>query len=356
MKEIKVVGLMSGTSMDGVDLAYCSFTRYDSEWQYSILHAETYEYEPDWKQRFIALLKASAMEMAAADAELGILYATMINDFVKKHQLDPQLIASHGHTIFHQPAKHFTTQIGSGAHLAALTGIDTVCDFRSKDVALGGQGAPLVPFGEMQLFSGYHYCLNLGGIANISRNKKNQQSAFDICIANMALNEIAAMTGKNYDEGGRMAMEGNVIQELLDELNNAAYFQQAPPKSLGREWYEQNMQNLLNRNIYKIPDLLKTVCMHIGMQTGRSVELLGGNKEEKLLITGGGAFNKTLVDSIAQHVKTEVVVPDALTVSFKEALIFAFLGALNYLSLENISNEVTGSSRTHIGGALYKGK
>ncbi len=356
MKEsFQVIGLMSGTSLDGVDLACCTFNRSNASWSYEIHAAETLSYTAEWKKKLLDLIHADAVTYVSAHAHLGKLYGGMIKEFIANFNLNPSLIASHGHTIFHQPSNGFTSQIGDGASISAITGIDTVCDFRSIDVALGGQGAPLVPFGDQLLFSKYKFCLNLGGIANITHNVKENLTAFDICVANMALNEIALRAGVPYDDGGKMAAQGKVIEELLKKLNSNEYFLRSAPKSLGREWYEKNMLPLLDTNIYNHHDLLKTICMHIGEQTGKAVKQFHGGSTDELLITGGGAFNKTLVECIRQNTNVNIVIPDDKTISYKEALIFAFLGFLYIKNEININNKVTGSERSHIGGALYKG-
>lgn len=351
----QVIGLMSGTSLDGVDLACCTFNRKDNSWTYETHAAVTLNYTEEWKQKLLNLIHADAVTYAAAHAHLGKLYGGMIKEFIADFNLKPSLIASHGHTIFHQPLNSFTSQIGDGAHISAITGIDTVCDFRAKDVALGGQGAPLVPHGDQLLFSNYKFCLNLGGIANITFNEPDHLTAFDICVANMALNEIALRAGMSYDDEGKMAAEGSVIEDLLNTLNSNEYFFKSAPKSLGREWYEKNMLPLLNSNIYKLQDLLMTICMHIGIQTGKAIQQFNGVSTDELLITGGGAFNKTLVDCIRKNTSVKIVIPDEKTISYKEALIFAFLGFLYIKNEININCKVTGSESSHIGGALYKG-
>ncbi len=353
--ETQVIGLMSGTSLDGIDVACCNFYKEDI-WRYEILQAETIVYTEEWKSRLLNLTQANALNYVTTDVFLGRMLGTIVNEFIARHNLHPQLIASHGHTIFHQPENGFTSQIGDGAQIAALTGVDTVCDFRTKDVALGGQGAPLVPFGDQLLFTKYRFCLNLGGISNITFNDQMNPIAFDITIANMALNEIAARLGKTFDKDGVDASHGKLLPELLQRLNDNEYFNKTYPKSLGREWYEKNIQPHLTNNIYSERDILYTLCEHIGEQVGKAIRLFSFNEEDELLITGGGAFNKTLISRIKFHSPIKVIIPDALTISFKEALIFAFLGLLYIKGDININNVITGSTRSHIGGALYKGK
>jgi anhydro-N-acetylmuramic acid kinase len=353
--DFQVIGLMSGTSLDGVDLACCTFSMLQEQWSYKILAAQTIPYTNEWRSRLQHLIHADAVQYVNTHAMLGRMYAAMLNEFISSNQLQPALIASHGHTIFHQPAIGFTSQIGEGAQIAALTGVDTVCDFRTKDVALGGQGAPLVPFGEQLLFPQYRCCLNLGGIANITFNDSENAAAFDICPANMALNEAAQATGKNYDEGGKLAASGKIIPQLLEKLNGLDYYHLHPPKSLGREWYEKNFRPVMNEFTDNIPDLLFTLCSHIGEQIAKGINRFPLKSTDGLLITGGGAFNKTLLACIQKNVKLKITVPDVLTISYKEALIFALLGFLYIKEKVNISNAVTGSLRSHTGGALYRG-
>jgi anhydro-N-acetylmuramic acid kinase len=351
----QVIGLMSGTSLDGVDIACCNFYKARDNWHYEIIQAETIAYTEEWKNRLLNLTHETALNYVSTHVLLGRMFGTIVNEFIAKHKLVPQLIASHGHTIFHQPELGFTSQIADGSQIAALSGIDTVCDFRSKDLALGGQGAPLVPYGDQLLFAKYRFCLNLGGIANITFNDARNPIAFDITIANMALNEVAQRLGKSYDKDGVDASRGKLLPELLQQLNDMDYFKKTFPKSLGREWFEKNIQPLLVNNINNESDILYTLCEHIGEQTGNAIRLFSHNVEDELLITGGGAFNKTLINRIQFHSPVKVIIPDALTICFKEALIFAFLGLLNMNGEVNINNQITGSTRSHIGGALYKG-
>lgn len=355
MSRTQVIGLMSGTSLDGIDLACCDFEKRDSSWSFTLLKAETIPYPAHWKDRLLNLIHADAMHYVSTHVALGRMYGTLINEFIAQHNLSPQLIASHGHTIFHQTEKGFTSQIGDGSQIAAITGLDTVCDFRSKDLALGGQGAPLVPAGEQWLFRDYRFCLNLGGIANITFNDVASPVAFDVCIANMALNEIAGRSGKAYDENGNIASTGKILPKLLLKLNNLDYHKKTFPKSIGREWYEKNILPELNSNIYNDADLLFTLCEHIAQQIGSALQLFPFSKKDKLLVTGGGAFNKTLISCMRNHLPVELVIPDAGTISYKEAIIFAFLGLLNIRGENNVLAQVTGASRSHTGGAFYKG-
>ncbi len=348
---LEVIGLMSGTSLDGIDLAACRFDFDGEQYRYSLLAAFTFPYSDDWKLRLKALISASAPSVFETDAALGRLYGETINLFREQYGLKPHLIASHGHTVFHQPDLDYTTQIGSGAHIAALTGIDTVCDFRSKDVALGGQGAPLVPVGDHLLFSDYDACVNLGGIANISLVKDGKRVAWDICPVNMALNEIAGRTGLEFDRNGELAASGSLLPDVLSRMNALDFYAQAGPKSLGREWYENEFQPLLQQG--SPADLSRTLCEHIAQRHADSFSSL--KTDAKILVTGGGAFHKFLVERIAEVSNKKLQVPDEGLVKFKEAIVFAFLGALNFLERVNVLDSATGSVKQHVGGALYRG-
>ncbi len=349
--KIVAIGLMSGTSLDGTDLAACSFEFNNSGWSYELLKAVTLPYPPVWEKKLKEAMLISACEVFELNAELGKLYGELILDFIKDISPVPQLIASHGHTLFHRPERGFTTQIGSGAHIAAITGIHTVCDFRSKDVALGGQGAPLVPVGDHYLFSDYDACLNLGGIANVSMMQQQRRIAFDICPVNMALNLLARREGKDYDAEGEMAAGGSVIPDLLKTLNHLPFYSQQGPKSLGREWFEKEFMPLMTEGETK--DISRTVCEHIADQHAAALKTLP--EKARILVTGGGAFHRFLIQRIAEKSQKEICVPVKELVQFKEAIVFAFLGVLNYLGRVNVFDSATGSVKQHVGGAFYRG-
>lgn len=349
---IKAIGLMSGTSLDGVDLAACTFSLVEGRWTFTTEATETYSYSDEWLDILKTLHLQSALKIFEVDAALGRYYAELIHIFIKKNQLRPDLIASHGHTLFHQPSKNFTTQIGSGAHISAITGYNTICDFRSKDVALGGQGAPLVPVGDHYLFSEYEACLNLGGIANISMiSEDGERIAYDICPVNMALNELAQRAGKDFDEDGILARSGNVISDLLHQLNSLPFYQQKGAKSLGREWYEESFKTFLLHGT--VEDLSRTVVEHIAHQHQLAFSSI--SKEGKILVTGGGAFHQFLMERMRILSNKNLQVPPKELVNFKEAIVFAFLGVLYYLGNVNVFDSATGSVKQHVGGAMYKG-
>ncbi|GAA4845749.1 anhydro-N-acetylmuramic acid kinase [Algivirga pacifica] len=351
-KTYRVIGLMSGTSLDGVDLAYCEFTYKNEKWSYEMPITETIAYSKEWITRLSEVENASALEYALTDKDLGDLLGSYVKEFIQKHQIQPDFIGSHGHTIFHQPEKGLTTQIGSGANLSVQSGLPVVCDFRTVDLALGGQGAPLVPIGDQLLFSTYDYCINLGGIANISYQSQGEMQAFDISPANMPLNHYMRLHKElEYDKDGALAATGTVQQSILDALNALPYYQEPAPKSLGKEWVLEFIYPLLEQ-INATEDLLATAIEHTAMQIGQVLQAHA--PKGKVLLTGGGAFNKHLVERIKHYSPSHsIIVPDAATVSFKEALIFGFLAVLRVEQQANCLQSVTGAKYNNCGGAIY---
>ena len=350
MDKYNVIGLMSGTSLDGLDIAFCQFSRSKNGWRYHIVAAETQPYSITWKNRLMEAGSGSGLDLTATDVEYGHFSGELARSFIEKHKLSPDFIASHGHTVFHRPDRKITCQIGRGSAIAAETQLPVVCDFRSLDVALGGQGAPLVPIGDELLFGDYDYCLNLGGFANVSFREVNERKAFDVCPANIILNHLSARAGADYDAGGKMASGGRVKPELLENLDQLPYYKQNFPKSLGKEWVVEQALPVINRYDLPVNDLLATVCEHIARQVAFAA---GTSHNARMLITGGGAFNDHLVERIRHHASPGIVIPDPLTVNFKEALIFAFLGVLRWRNEINCLGSVTGAVKDSSGGAIY---
>lgn len=356
LQTYSAIGLMSGTSLDGLDVAYCEFSVDDEHhWKFSIPFAETYDYPIYISTGLRDAPVQNGEKLHALSVAFGQHSAERVNQFIKDHPCNPQLIASHGHTVFHRPELGHTLQIGSGAEIAAKTGILTVCDFRSADVALGGQGAPLVPVGDRLLFGHYDYCLNIGGFANISYEHAGQRIAYDIAPANIVLNVLALLTGKPFDENGAMAAEGSVIGAMLEQLEQLAYYHQPPPKSLGREWLEQSFLPLVQQfSGQGITNQLRTLTEHIAMQIARSAA--SAKPGSKMLITGGGALNTFLVDRIRAHTNLVIELPPIQQIQYKEALIFALLGVLRLRGEHNCLSSVTGALRDHCSGCIYPGK
>ena len=353
----KVVGIMSGTSLDGLDIAYCEFVckgSKDPEWSYSIKAAETIKYGKEWKAMLKRAYSQNHNALKKFDKEYGTFIGKEVLKFIAKKRIYPHFISSHGHTIFHQPDKGITYQAGDGKILSEVCRLPVVCDFRSGDVALGGQGAPLVPLVDKILFSKNRFCLNLGGFANISYDDlKGRRIAFDICPVNIVLNELAIILGHEYDKNGKIASKGKINAELLRRLNALTYYKRKAPKSLGREWVEQVFMPALQEFEIPVQDIARTVCEHIAFQMASTLDLLASKRTDKLLVTGGGVYNKFLMDRIKSVVIAHVVVPNDKTIQFKEAMAFAFLGVLRMRKEINILKSVTGAKRDSSGGTLF---
>ena len=350
MPPYKIIGLMSGTSLDGVDIAYCEFS-FDTLWSFQLIHAETIVYDEFWKKILGEIHNASAEKISEMECGYGNFLGNLVKNFCTKYKLNPDFVSSHGHTVFHQPSKGFTKQIGSGAHIAAHAGFPVICDFRSLDLALGGQGAPLVPVGDKYLFSDADYCLNLGGIANISFDYNYQRIAFDICACNLVLNYYALKKGVSFDKDGQIAASGKINTSLLNSLNSLPYYSKTFPKSLGREDVEKDIISLIDSLNLSAEDVLSTYCEHISFQianvTGKT------KKGKRMLITGGGALNGFLKNCIIRNSNTEIIIPKKEIIEFKEAIIFAFLGVLRIRNEINCLKTVTGASKDSCGGAIY---
>lgn len=352
---------MSGTSLDGLDIAYCHFGQIEGVWQFEIIAANTFTYDEAWQKRLQDITKTSGEELMQTHQELGVWMGNAVNRFMKKHEVDPEFIASHGHTVFHQPEKGFTLQIGSSYAMHAQCGKPVVSNFRDMDLALGGQGAPLVPIGDRLLFSHHDICLNIGGIANISAEVKGQRLAYDTCPANMVLNHFAQKLGHAYDKGGEIARTGQVNQPILDRLNTLEYYKAPFPKSLGYEWVLENVISPMEKEALSTEDMLATLTHHVAQQIAANVHLLlearmeASEQEASMMATGGGAFNTYLIECIREYskVKFRIVLPNELIISYKEALIFAFLGVLRVRNEVNCLSSVTGASHDHSAGIFY---
>lgn len=350
MEIYKVLGVMSGTSLDGLDLAYCELVK-EKNWTYKILSTVTIPYSEKRKKILANAHTLKGDELVSLNAKFGKYIGEECKKFILEHQLSPDLVSSHGHTVFHQPQKGFTLQIGNGANILAETGINVICDFRMQDVALGGQGAPLVPIGDQLLFKDYDSCLNLGGFANISAQTKNDRIAWDICAVNVVLNHYASQKGLEFDKDGELARSGNLNDQLFSDLESISFYKESAPKSLGREWIEEGLMHILNRYHISSEDILHTYVCHIAKQIGSSIDHM---KSKDVLITGGGAYNGFLISKIKENTLANIVIPDDNTVQYKEALIFAFLGVLKWRNEINVLSSVTGSKHDHSSGVIYK--
>ncbi len=356
--EFYVIGLMSGTSLDGLDIAYCHFTYRNDVFGYKVLAAETIEYDSELKSAFQRIENSDAAYFCEWDRKTGKYFGEQVIDFMRRNSIaEVDFISSHGHTIFHQPEKGFTVQIGHGASLGAACGLPVICDFRSLDVALGGQGAPLVPIGDQLLFAGYDFCLNLGGIANISFQNADKRMAFDIVPVNMILNKWAQYTGLEFDKDGELASKGNVDENLLNKLNALSFYEQSFPKSLGKEWVLACVIPIIEEFVnLSINDVLATFCEHVALQISKVVlSNAKGRNNCSLLATGGGALNNYLMSLLKTKLSPhcELIIPDEKTLKFKEAIIFAFLGILRVLEIPNSLRSVTGAAKDNVGGCVY---
>lgn len=344
----KTIGAMSGTSLDGLDLAAVEFQQTHGKWEFSIAAAETIPYDRGWSKKLQTSPALSGEELIELHNGYGRFIGLQVNQFIEKTEFTPDLIASHGHTVFHRPEKQFTFQLGNGAVIATVTNIATVADFRTGDVALGGQGAPLVPIGDELLFPDFDYCLNLGGFANISYQQNRQRVAYDVCPVNFVLNHFAEKRGLPFDKNGELGRSGKINGALLEKLNSLSFYEQSPPKSLGREWVESEFFPMLDSLSISDSDKLRSAYEHIAIQIGKVAGQPG-----KMLLTGGGTFNTFLVERIEQYAQPEIVIPAPEIINFKEALIFAFLGVLKIRGEINCLSSVTGAERDSCCGVVF---
>lgn len=356
-----VIGLMSGSSLDGLDIAYVQLEESRGKWSYELLHTRCQAYPDDWKHRLRNADELHMGEFLKLHTAYGHYLGQQVQHFIDEHALEHKVhfIASHGHTIFHDPASRTTGQIGDGAAIAAVTGLPVISDLRALDVALGGQGAPIVPIGDKLLFSDYDYLLNIGGIANLTVKKDNELLAFDVCPANQVLNILAQRMGHDCDEDGAIAARGALLYDVIDELNQQAYYRLPAPKSLSNEQALQLVFPTLMESPFQVPDMLRTSVQHIAAQVAAAVGQYPVDKPEpQLLVTGGGAFNGFLVRCIEEALKPagiRVTVPDEKVIKFKEALVMALIGTLRWREEVNVFSSVTGAKRDSVGGALWMG-
>lgn len=347
----RVLGTMSGTSLDGLDLALCTF-RYDDGWRYTIEKCRTVPFDDDMEMVLHSAHMLNGLELTRLDRRFAQFTAEAVDGFLldTPDSEKPELIVSHGQTVFHVPSEDFTLQIGSPAVIAALTGIPTLGDVRSADMALGGQGAPLVPVGDELLFPQYGACVNFGGFANLSLKKGDKRVAWDSCPMNYVLNHLAREAGFAYDDAGELARSGELDRKLLKRLESLEFYKRPAPKSLGREWVEAHMLPLIDDEEIPVTDRMRTLTEHIALRLAADL----GKVEGAVLLTGGGAHNTFLLERLKALSSAELVVADDILLEFKEALIFAFLGVLYLRDEPNVWASVTGASRDSIGGQLAK--
>ncbi len=350
-EKYSVIGVMSGTSLDGVDLAHIDFTVQNNKWDFEILQSETVPYSADWlnKLKIAVSFKDSALEKLNQDYTQ--LLSWIILNFIKKHHIkNLDAVCSHGHTVLHQPQEGITLQIGNLQEIAASLNETVVCDFRVQDVQLGGQGAPLVPIGDQILFSQYDYCMNLGGFSNVSYEQNGNRIAFDISPVNTVLNFYTNQLGLDYDDKGAISRTGICNKALLNKLNDLEFYQKKHPKSLGFEFVKETILPIMGSYYIPVKDQLNTFTEHVAMQIALSLPTKNGS----LFITGGGAYNEFLIERIQFHLpEMKILIPSAEILEFKEALIFALLGVLKLREEVNVLSSVTGSLKNHSSGVIY---
>lgn len=347
-----VLGIMSGTSLDGIDLAHINFIVKNNSWSYTLHETETIAYDSNWLNKLKTAVDFSANELTKLNEDYTVLLGNTIKSFIQKNKLGGlDAVCSHGHTILHQPQNGFTLQIGNLPEIAEIIGVTVVCDFRVQDVKLGGQGAPLVPIGDRILFSDYDYCLNLGGFSNISFEQNDKRIAFDISPVNTVLNFYANKLGLAYDDKGKIARSGETDLNLMEELDALSYYQKPFPKSLGFEFVKTIVLPLMESYDISIEDKMHTFVKHIAKQTAFALPERNG----KMLITGGGTYNDFLLESMQNYLpEMNLVVPDTKTLEYKEALIFALLGILKLRKEINVLSSVTGAKKDHSSGKIYQ--
>lgn len=361
----RAIGIMSGSSLDGLDIAFTEFVETGGKWTYDIIHTDCIEYSKPLEEKLRNAASLPALDYQLLHTAYGHYIGQQVNSFISKYGLEHKvnLVASHGHTSFHLPQQQMTAQLGDGAAIAAETRLNVISDLRNLDVALGGQGAPIVPMGEKLLFTGYNCFLNIGGIANISINYNSQYIAYDVCAANRVLNMLAAGEGLTYDDGGKLAAMGNLNQTLLEKLNSLEYYGKPYPKSLANSFGTDTVFPVIKAAGISVKDALRTYVEHISLQvrnalTDNRQEAAENTSTRNLLVTGGGAFNTFLVERLrallSEH-SINVVIPDEKTIQYKEAVIMALIGILRWREEENTLASVTGATRASVGGALWIG-
>ena len=343
---------MSGTSLDGIDIAEINFSLSDEKaWDFEILASTTKAYSSAWRKKLQQAVSLSEDQLDALDLEYTKYLSEVIHSFIFEQEIENlDAVCSHGHTVMHQPDKGLTLQIGNLPKLAQLVRQKVVCDFRVQDVQLGGQGAPLVPIGDALLFGQYDYCLNLGGFANISCDNNGLRVAYDICPVNIILNMYAENLGFSYDDKGKIAASGVLNAELLEQLNELHFYSKSPPKSLGIEWVKKFVLPILDASILSDQDKLRTIIEHIAVQISSQIET-----KTTVLVTGGGVYNEFLISRIRSHRDMELIIPSRKLIEFKEALIFGLLGVLRLRGSVNCLASVTGSKNDHSSGNIYFG-
>ena len=351
-KSYSVIGLMSGTSCDGLDIAHCVFSKAENEWQYEILNVKSIDYSKKMRNKLIQCSKLDSLSLKKLDNKLGEFFSNSVKSFISSHKISADLISSHGHTVFHDIKLQLTYQIGNPLIIYKDNKIPVIYNFRELDVLFNGQGAPLVPFGERELFKGYNYCVNIGGIANISSLDKNNFYGYDICPANIILNYYARRLDYDFDINGKLSSKGILKKKLFNKLNNLKYYKKNYPKSLDLLFIEKKYFTLFKNYLPK--DILKTFIEHMAYQINTSIN----ERNSKVLLTGGGVFNNEVLKNIKKYNKldTNFIVENKKLIIFKEAVIFGFLGLMRFLNKINVENTVTGAKFSTSSGLIIDNK
>lgn len=353
-QKYSLIGLMSGTSGDGLDLAYVHFEHRET-WSFRIERAETIPFPEELGKNLAESHQLTGLELSQLDVDFGKWMGIQVKEFYEKFRLNPDAVASHGHTVFHQPARGLSLQIGNGWALHQASGLKVINDFRMQDVQLGGQGAPLVPIGDRLLFPAVDFCINLGGISNISMENNGSRIAFDSSPFNLLLNAEAQKLGKAFDAGGEIARSGEVNLTLFEALNRLPFYEKKSAKSLGREDMEQDFFPLIKKSGLSPADTLSTLVEHFAFQISSVILTFSTKKTPSVLLTGGGAYHTYFIERLDHYLKKHwvKVEADSQLIEFKEALIFAFLGVLRLRGENNCLASVTGAIRDNCGGTVY---
>lgn len=349
-----MLGMMSGTSLDGLDMALCTFHREGALWSYELIRSGCKDYPRELRTELEKSIHLKATDLLSLDARYGAWLGQCASEFLGTDGKDLDAVASHGHTVHHRPELGFTFQLGAPQYIANSSGLPVIGDFRSGDIALGGQGAPLVPAGDRLLFGRYEFCLNLGGIANISFEHRGRRVAYDIGIANMLLNHLVKPLDLRYDSEGALAREGQINKALLEALDGLAYYRKPYPKSTGYEWFSEEILPLLGAFPDTPENQLRTATAHISRQVALQIQAIGNTGNGGVLVTGGGALNTFLMELLKEALAPDfdVVLPNRKLIEFKEAIVFGFLGTLRLCGQPNVLASVTGARRDSCSGIL----
>lgn len=351
-KSVTVLGVMSGTSGDGIDLAYVRWNLHNTSVNWQLVGATTLPFTGGWSLRLQELITLSSGALLEIDRSFGTMLGTVARQYWEEAQLPPpDLIASHGYTFWHDPSVGVSHQLGHGATIAAAAGVPAIVDFRAADIAHGGQGAPLAPMGDTAVFPGYTAYLNLGGIANLYLPQASL--AFDVGGANLLLNALAKEANLEYDKNGQLAATGTLQPALLDQLLSWDYHKLLPPKSLDAGTIKRELLPILQNGQYTLPDRMHTAAAYIGQAIGLAGKKYGCAADSRLLVTGGGTYHSILIQYLTKHWPGEVIIPPSAWIDFKEAILFAYFGALRWHNIPYISKTLTGAAKDTIGGAIY---